>query len=200
MSSLHISKKIFSTLALSLLLTSCSGLGGKELTTYDLTAPQSFPSLSGRSNAQILVSVPTALKSLNSEMIVVRPGAGEITYLGDAQWSDRLPRMMQEKLIQTFENSARIRSVAKPGEGVVVDYNITTNIRGFELVDEASDYALVALSVKIIHDRSGRVRATKIFQAQVPLASIEPETGVAALDEALNVVLRDVLSWVVRVI
>ena len=74
----------------SLLVTSCAGLGGKELTTYDLTAPEDFPNVNGRSSAQILVPVPTALKSLDSEMIVVRPTTAEITYFGDSQWSDRL--------------------------------------------------------------------------------------------------------------
>ena len=181
-------------------LSSCSAIGGKELTTFDLSAPDSFTKLSGRSNAQILVAVPTALKSLDSEMIVVRPGRSEITYFGDAQWSDRLPRVVQEKLIQTFENSNRIRSVAKPGDGVVVDYKIATAIRAFELIDDGTPTARIALSVKIINDRSGRVRASHLFSASAPANLSNSAKGVQALDQAMDMVLRDILVWTLRTI
>lgn len=193
--------RYFAIIGACTILASCSSLtGGKELTTYDLSAPDSFSNLRGRTNAQILVAVPTALKSLDSEMIVVRPGGSEITYFGDAQWSDRLPRVVQEKLVQTFENSHRVRSVAKPGDGVVVDYKIVTSIRAFELSDEAGASAHVALSVKIINDRNGRVRASKQFNATSPANLSNSQKGVEAIDRAMDVVLRDILVWVLDTI
>lgn len=193
-------KRLLALGSLSLLLAACSVMGGKQLTTYDLSAPTNFDGVSGRSGAQILVAQPTALKSLDSEMIVVRPGSSEITYFGDAQWSDRLTRVVQEKLIQTFENSGRIRSVAKPGDGVVVDYKIVTTIRAFELLDSGSTTARVSLSVKIINDRNGRVRATRQFSASAPASVSSSEKGVQGIDRASQAVLKDVLAWVVRVI
>lgn len=194
------SKNVISILGLCLSLMACSGLGGKELTTYDLSAPEDFSSVKGRSSAQILVPVPTALKSLDSEMIVVRPSGSEITYFGDAQWSDRLPRVIQEKLIQSFETSNRVRSVAKPGEGVVVDYKISATIRQFDLIDQGSGLAKAILAVKIINDRNGRVRASRTFEATVPANLSSAETGVFALDKAADQILLDIVSWVVKVI
>ena len=183
------------------LLASCAAIGGgRELATYDLSAPKEMDGVSGRSNAQILISEPTALKSLDSERIVVRPNATEITYFGDSQWSDRLPRMVQQKLIETFENSGRIRSVAKPGDGVVVDYNIVTSIRAFELDDEGQDSAKVSLSIKIINDSTGRVRASELFSATAPANLNNSRDAVNALDTALDSVLRQVLDWTLRVI
>lgn len=190
----------FRTFVACLLLASCAAVGSKELATFDLTAPEDLGDIRGRSNAQILVPVPTALKSLNSEMIVVRPGGQEITYFGDAQWSDRLPNVVQDKLIQTFENSSRIRSVAKPGDGVVVDYKIVTNIRNFELVDDGAEQAIVTLSVKIINDRSGRVRASRLFSATVPADLSSSEKGIEAIDAASDEVLKAILAWVLKVI
>lgn len=188
------------TFALCLLLAGCAAVGGRELATFDLTAPQDLQDIPGRSNAQILVPVPTALKSLNSERIVVRPNGQEITYFGDAQWGDRLPNVVQDKLIQTFENSARIRSVAKPGDGVVVDYKIAANIRNFELIEDGTGRALVTLSIKIINDRTGRVRASRLFSADVPATLSSSAKGVEALDMACDQVLKETLSWVLKVI
>lgn len=184
-----------------MLLPACAGLGGgKELATYDLSAPVNLEKIPGRTNSQILVPTPTALKSLDSEMIVVRPSASEITYLGDAQWSDRLPKVVQDKLIQTFENSGRIRSVTKPGDGVVVDYKIVAQIRHFELVTAKGNHAIVELSVKIINDRTGRVRASRIFEATAPASTFSPSDGVKALDQASDQALREILAWVVDVL
>ena len=191
--------RILVSLGLSLWLASCAAIGGgKELTTYDLNAPEHFDHLQGHSNAQILIAVPTALRSLDSEMIVVRPGGSEITYFGDAQWSDRLPRVIQEKLIQTFENSGRIRSVAKPGDGVVVDYKIVTSIRTFELTEEGGTRANIELSVKIINDHTGRVRATRQFKASVPASLASTAKGVASLNLALDQILKDILAWLLQ--
>ncbi|WP_321341041.1 ABC-type transport auxiliary lipoprotein family protein [uncultured Cohaesibacter sp.] len=193
--------RILSSVCLALWLSSCSVVGGgKELTTYDLSAPTNFENLRGRSNAQLLISEPTALKSLDSEMIVVRPDAAEITYFGDAQWSDSLPNVLQDKLIQTFENSGRMRSVVKPGDGVVVDYKLATSIRSFELNDANQPVAKIALSVKIINDRNGRVVASRLFQASSPASSATPAKGVAALDRALDSVLNDILVWTLKAI
>ena len=193
-------KRLLAMGCLGLMLAACSVLGGKQLATYDLSAPTRFDGLVGRSNAQILVAQPTALKSLDSEMIVVRPNSAEITYFGDAQWSDRLTRVLQEKLIQTLENSGRIRSVAKPGDGVVVDYKIVTTIRAFELAGTSGTRANVALSVKIINDRNGRVRASRQFSASTPANLSSSAKGIEGIDAASQKVLKDILAWIVRII
>ncbi|MCV6600239.1 MAG: ABC-type transport auxiliary lipoprotein family protein [Cohaesibacter sp.] len=193
-------RTILSVLGLCAALSACSGLGGQELTTYDLSAPEDFSALKGHSSAQILVPVPTALKSLDSERIIVRPNQAEITYFGDAQWSDRLPRVIQEKLIQSFETSNRIRSVAKPGEGVIVDYKISTTIRQFDLLEEGSGQAKAVLAVKIINDRNGRVRASRTFAAALPASLTSSKQAVLALDKALEKILLDITGWVVKAI
>ncbi len=188
-------------LGLCLFLAACSGLGGgKELATFDLSAPTEFSGLSGRSNRQILIPAPTALKSLDSEMIVVRPNDSEITYFGDAQWSDRLPKVVQDKLIQTIENSRRVASVAKPGDGVVVDYKIATVIRHFELVATNGGQAVIEISAKIINDRNGRVRASKIFRTTAPASLSSAKAGITGLDAASDQIFGDMLAWIVRIL
>ncbi|SNY94308.1 cholesterol transport system auxiliary component [Cohaesibacter sp. ES.047] len=187
--------------SLCLLTASCAAVvGKKELATYDLSAPTSFAEISGQTNAQLLVSIPTALKSLDSEMIVVRPGGAEITYFGDGQWNDKLPVLLQDKIIRTLENSNRVRSVVKPGDGVVVDYKIATTIRAFELVNDKGSIARVSLSVKIINDRTGRVRASRLFTATAPASLANTKKAVASLDVALDSVLRQLLVWVLKTI
>ena len=83
--------------------------------TFDLQAPTSFPTGIGSTNLQFAVTEPTVVGALDSERIVVRPMPMAITYLGKAQWSDRVPKLVQARLIDAFQNTGRVRSVGSRG-------------------------------------------------------------------------------------
>ena len=103
-------------------LSACGG--GAPPATYDLTAPRDGIT-SGRGRGLLVVAEPQALQALDSNRIVIRTSDGGIAYLPDAQWSDRLPKLIQTRLIQTFENGARIQAVGRPGDRLVPAAQLT---------------------------------------------------------------------------
>ena len=163
--------------------------------TYDLTAPRDFSGLKGSSRAQILILEPSALKTLDSQEIVVKPSSSEVEYLAKSQWSDRLPKLVQAKLIETFENTDRIRAVAKPGEGLVIDYQVVSDIRSFEASVGGVKQALVSISVKLVSDRTGKVVRSKVFTETSPLSGTGSLDIVFGLDKAFDKVSREMVSW-----
>jgi cholesterol transport system auxiliary component len=179
------------------LLAGCGSIAGSfsVTDTYDLTAPTDVK-VAGGTRAQVLVADPQALAVLDSDRVVVREGATEIRYLGGSQWADKLPRLIQARLIQTFENSGRARAVGKPGQGLAIDYQVVTDIRRFEYQAKERQ-ASVEVSVKLMNDRDGRVVGTQIFKAAMPVAADSNSAIVAALDSALDKVLIGILRWVV---
>ena len=48
-------------------------------------------------------------------------------------WGDKLPRIVQSKLVEAFENSGKLGGVGMPGQGLAIDYQIVTDIRSFEI-------------------------------------------------------------------
>jgi cholesterol transport system auxiliary component len=163
--------------------------------TYDISAPREFPGLRAGSRAQLLVVDPTALKALDSQSIVVKPSANAIEYLASSQWPDRLPKLVQARLVEAFENTGRVRAVAKPGDGLVIDYQIVSDIRAFE-ANIASSEAVIELSVKIVSDRTGRVVGTRILAHAVPLGGSSPAVVVDALNVAFDELARELVAWV----
>jgi cholesterol transport system auxiliary component len=163
--------------------------------TYDLTAPEGVK-VAGGTTAQILIADPQALNVLDSERVVTRSGPAEIRYLSGAQWTDRLPRLVQARLIQTFENSGRTRAVGKPGQGLAIDYQIVSDIRRFEY-QVREKRALVEISVKLMNDRDGRVIGSRIFTGEVAYGGDSSSGIVGALDGALDRVLVGILRWTV---
>lgn len=176
-----------------LALSACGG--GAPPATYDLTAPREGLS-SGRGRGLLVVAEPQALQALDSNRIVIRTSDGGIAYLPDAQWSDRLPKLIQTRLIQTFENGARIQAVGRPGDRLVPVAQLNSEIRSFG-IDEKTGEAVIELSVKIVNDRSGRILAGQVFTSRVPSGgSISGPVASAALDLATQALLRDVVRWV----
>lgn len=186
----------------AVVLSGCAALPGggpAPLDTYDLSVANVDSVTSRRSRTQILVAEPAALKALDGENIVIRPSTASVEFLKGAQWSDRLPRVVQARLVEAFQNTGRLGGVGKPGEGLAIDYQIVTEIRAFEVRVDGASRAEVALYVKLLNDRNGVVRASREFTASAPLAG-SGGTGnaayVAALDRAFMQVQREVVGWV----
>lgn len=186
---------------LSVALVAFAGLAGCSSTTrndtFDLTASVrgEGPSVKGR---QLLIPEPTALKALDSDSILVRLSDTEIQYLSGAQWSDRLPRMVQSKLVEGFENSGRLGGVGKPGQGLAIDYQLVSDIRFFGIVSAGTRTAEVEISVKILNDRNGTIKDQKTFRATQPVRGSENRAFVAALDVAFSRVGAEIVDWTLR--
>lgn len=187
------------SVALALGVSSCAVLQGGEAPreTYELTAISDFGGLRARTRAQILIKAPSALKSVDSDRIVIRPDPAIVTYLAGAQWSDTLPRMVQSKLVAAFENTGATGATAQPGDGLVIDYQLVSEIRRFG-IDSQSRSARIEMSVKLLSDRSGRVRQTRIFRASSPVSGSTSDAYFSALDRAFDTLTRDIVVWVLR--
>ncbi|MBR0555268.1 membrane integrity-associated transporter subunit PqiC [Ciceribacter sp. L1K23] len=176
-------------------LAALSGCGtGAKNDTFDLSAAAIEASSSARSR-QLLVPDPTALKVLDSEQVVVRLSGSEVQYLSGAQWSDSLPKVVQAKLVETFENTGRLGGVGKPGQGLAIDYQLVTDIRAFEIDTNGADRAIVEISVKLLNDRNGTVKAQQVFRATVPASGTQNPAYIAALDRAFGQVSAQIVSW-----
>ncbi len=92
----------------------------------------------------MLVANPAALQALDTNNIAVTQGGGPIySYYPKVAWTDTLPRVFQAKLIETLENSGSLRGVALPGQGLLIDYQLQTTLRSFELQVDGGDRAYV---------------------------------------------------------
>src|SRR2546430_10438471 len=80
--------------------------------TYDLNPIAGvFAARGGR--GQLAVAVPDATLPANSDEIVVRTGPQSVAYLSGAQWADKLPSLVQSRLIESFQNAHLLRAVGR---------------------------------------------------------------------------------------
>jgi cholesterol transport system auxiliary component len=184
---------MLSCAAIAALTGGCSFGSSSGAPNYDLTAPRASPS-GGSGIGQLAVAEPIAVQPLETDRIIVKDASGAVSSVGGGQWADRLPRLVQARLIQTFENSSRIKA-SRPGERVTPDYQLNTEIRAFHVQAPTSE-AIVEISVKVIDDRSGRIVISRVFSGREGIPTIDAENAAQALDRALSGVLTGIVRWV----
>ena len=126
------------------------------------------------------VQLPDSTAGLDSERIVIsRPPAG-LDFYANAAWSDHLPALVQTTLVESFERSGRIASVAQDSAGTRTDLILNTNLRDFEARYDAGEGAplgVVRLGVRLIEAHGGALTAAPlagggtVFRFTLPAAT-----------------------------
>ena len=161
---------------------------------YDLTAPRDFPGVKKTPSGQFSVAEPTAVLMFDTQKILVRPGGSEGPTFANAKWSDNIPKLLQARIIQSFENANLLRSVARPIDGLTASHQIIIDIRSFQLSVAAAPVAEVEFSAKVLGD-NGKIIDAKIFRATVPAAAADAPAAAAALDNAFGKTAAELVVW-----
>jgi phospholipid/cholesterol/gamma-HCH transport system substrate-binding protein len=166
---------------------------------YDLSVPAGFPPAEKVLDGQLVVPDPTALGMLDSEKILIKSAAGAGASVVDAQWGDTVPKMLQMKIIQAFENAGSFAAVSRPVEGLTGDFQLLIDIRRFQLSAAAEPVAEVEFAGKVL-DGSGRILDTHIFRATQPTTAATAPAATAALDQAFGRAATELVVWTSRTV
>lgn len=143
---------------------------------------------------QMQVAEPTALVLLDSERIRTSGPDAEKLGLADARWPDILSKLLQTRIVQSFENAGYMGAVGRPPEDVKTSHRLLTNVRvfGIETGPEAS--ARVEIAAQLV-DEDTKVVASRVFRASRPVAELKAATAMQALDESAASALKDLVLW-----
>jgi phospholipid/cholesterol/gamma-HCH transport system substrate-binding protein len=174
---------------------------------YDLAPPRSFPPSNKTAKSQLVVLEPTAVVALDTQRIIVEAGTGETVRPDNAQWSDTIPKLLQARIVQSFENSNYLGAVARPMEGLTADYQLAIDVRSFQVSNApdqaeqpaAGPIARVGFAAKILGD-NGRIIGSRTFDALVPAPDLDTAAAAAAIDKAFAKAVMDLVVWTAGII
>lgn len=192
------SRTTIAALLIAFSVSACAS--SKKLDTFDLSSTSPSVTSPRKQGRQILIAAPSALKALDGENVVVRSGPNSISYLKGAQWADRLPNIVQSRLAQAFESTRRLGGVGRPGDGLAIDYQVISEIRTFDIDATVGDTAVVEIAIKILNDKNGTVRASRVFRSTSPVGGEGNASYIAALDRAFDSTTNDIVAWTLSVI
>lgn len=187
---------VLSIVTAGLLLSGCSGAAPPA--TFDLMAPKVMTVTAPRpARFQLVINEPTAIRALETDRIMVKPGPAQITYYKGAAWGDRLPRLMQARMVEAFQNTGLVSAVGSRADRLDADIELATEVRAFHVeVDGGQAQAVTQLHVKVIDGEDGRMIASRAFSSSTPTSATEVKEMVLALNASFDKVLRDLVPWV----
>ena len=167
-------------------------LGGTIAKSPAMAAPAKVV----RHNLQLLVNEPSASRSLDGDRVVVHHQSGEISFLAGASWSDRLPVLVQSRLIQALSASERFRAISNGRDKVNAEISLSASLQAFQVdLTPAGSVARVALQAKLVNERSGDVLASRILSATQPVVGKTPGDHVTAINQAFATAAGDLVNW-----
>ncbi len=119
---------------------------------------------------------------------------GTLATLAHAQWSDRLPRLVQARIVQAFENAGAVGRVGVSGGPITPDVTLDVEIRVFE-VDAGAGQGKIELAAKLVDAVSGRTVAARVFQADMAGAERRARRRSERSISALGQLLGEIMRW-----
>lgn len=167
---------------------------------YRLTAVSDFPANLPRVSAQLLVDLPQAPAGIDTARIALSRSPLSLDYYADSAWTERVPALLQNALLASFENSKAIAAVDRESSGLRADFILETEIRHFEAVYDqtgAPPRVWASVVVRLVALPQRRIVAQTVFDQRVPAAAADIPAVIAAFDAAADAVIGDIVRWTV---
>ena len=171
--------------------------GGERADMYVLSPKSTFAGDLERVSSQLVLEVPIASEGINTHGIAVRETPLTLDYYAGVRWTERAPFMVQTLLVESFENSNKIVSVARRGTDLRADYVLKTELREFQAEYESSDnvVARVRLNAKLVRMPQRVILASTNFERRIPVEGAGILAVVNAFDSALGNVMKRTVEW-----
>lgn len=184
-----------------LVLSACAAIGNKGPQLYTLQPLTASTSETAGMPWQLAVSIPDAPANLDSTRIALSQSATTTDYFANAEWTDRAPVLLQNLLIQSFDNSGKLKAAFRDTASLHTDYVLQTEIRDFEAqyaAPNTAPEAVIRIEARLLkmpeRDIVGTFNAEKRTQAQQNnLGSI-----IIAFNASLTATLQQTVDWTLQ--
>jgi cholesterol transport system auxiliary component len=165
---------------------------------YRLAAANDFPSNLSDVGAQVLVDLPEAPAAIDTNRIALSKSPLSLDYYADSVWTDRVPDVLENLLVASFEDSRAITAIGRGSSGLRADFILRTEIRHFEAVYDAAGgppRVWVAIIARLVAMPQRRIIAQARFEQRAPAAADNVPAVVAAFNTATDAALRAIVLW-----
>lgn len=166
---------------------------------FTLTPKSTFPENLPKVPWQLTVEVPLAEAGLSNARIALQRDPISVEYYARANWIDTAPRMIQTRLVESFENTGSIVSVGRQSVALRADFSLLTDLREFqaEYVNggDAPPRIRVRLNAKLIKMPQRTIIGTTTVERIEPAKGTDLDAVVRAFDDALGKVIKRIVTW-----
>jgi phospholipid/cholesterol/gamma-HCH transport system substrate-binding protein len=164
--------------------------------TYDLRAPGDLGPANKAIKGQLAIPEPTAVAMLETQRMLFSP-AKDYPDFADFLWADSIPKLLQARLIESFENYDIAHAPLRVADLGQTDFQLLIDVRRFRIATDSVPAAEIGLSARIV-DKNGKVIASRLFEETQKFEGVEPPAAVAAFNDAFGRIAKDLIVWTVQ--
>ena len=164
--------------------------------TYDLHVPQDLGTPTKTIKGQLAIPEPTAVAMLQTQRMLFSP-VKEYPAFADFLWADSIPKLLQARLIDSFENYDIAHAPLRTADLGQPDFQLLIDVRRFRIATDPSPAVEIALSARLL-DKNGKVIASKLFEGSQKIDQIEPAPAIAAFSDVFGRIAKDMIGWTVQ--
>jgi phospholipid/cholesterol/gamma-HCH transport system substrate-binding protein len=164
--------------------------------TYDLRAAQDFAAPTKTLKGQLAIPEPTAVAMLETQQFLFSP-AKDTPGFAEAMWADSIPKLLQARLIESFENYDIAHAPLRAADIGQNDFQLLIDVRRFRVAMDSDPVVEIGLSARIL-DKDGKVIASHLFEESERLGKVEPPAAVAAFNAAFGRLAKSMIAWTVQ--
>lgn len=180
------------------LLSACSILPKSEpVDVYRLPVNQASHSATPLAWS-LRVNKPLASEALAGPRIAVIPQGDIISGYKGARWSDPVPLLVRNRLLDGFQRDGRVQRLSTDDSNLQADYELAGELQAFQ-----SEYRAGAVEVVIRYDarlvqgRTQRILASQRFEVRQPLEATPVSAVVVGFGAASDQLVTQLLAWTV---
>src|SRR6476620_3040587 len=140
--------------------------------TYDLRALQNQGPPGKTVDVQWAIPEPTAVAMLETQRFLFSP-AQDHPEFAEAMWADSLPKLLQARLIESFENYDLAHAPLRMADVGQTEFQLVIDVRRFRIAVDAKPAAEIALSARIV-DKNGKIVAARLFEESKSFDQVAP--------------------------
>ena len=188
----------------ALALSACGGMGGKSSQLYVLNPPTDVKTnAAANMNARLAITIPDAPAYLDTTRIALSHSATTTDYFASADWTDRVPVLVQNALVKSFEGSGKLKAVFRDTGMFTAEYQLQTELRSFEAQYAGSKgppSVVVRLAIKLIKQPDRDIVGSHVAEKTVQADQNNLNSIVGAFNAALGAILQQTVDWTLRTI
>ncbi len=183
------------------LLSACGALGPGPSPKLYVLSPGFAPVAAASVNWRLQIADPEASDGIDTVRIALINPPNQLDYYANAAFPDRLSNLVQNALVEGFERSGKIASVAPDSAAIRADYILQTNIRDFAAIYDIPDAAprvKVRIMAKLVRANGRDIIQSMETTQDKQAADNSIDSVITAANQALGTIITQIVDWSLR--
>ena len=124
--------------------------------------------------------------------------ASDVPGFAEFLWADTIPKLLQARLIESFENYDIAHAPLRTADIGQADFQLLIDVRRFRIAMDSEASRLKSDCRRELSTRTEKSSHRDLFEESEKFDKVEPQAAVTAFDDAFGRIAKDMIAWTVQ--